>query len=49
LPFIRIETGSLAAALELGRHTRSSVRPKTKHLEAATRARREGRKPVFGD
>lgn len=44
-----LETASLAAAVELESHTQLFVRLTTKNFEEATRARREGRKPVFED
>jgi len=44
-----LETGSLDAAIELESHTQLYVRLTTKNFEEATRARREGRKPVFED
>ncbi len=44
-----LETGSLAAAVELESHTQLFVRLTTKNFEEATRARRDGRKPVFED
>jgi len=44
-----LETNSLAAALELETHTQLFVRLTTQNFEEATRARREGRKPVFED
>jgi enoyl-CoA hydratase len=44
-----LETGSLAAAIELESHTQLFVRMTTQNFEEATRARREGRKPVFED
>jgi enoyl-CoA hydratase len=44
-----LETGSLAAALELESHTQLFVRLTTRNFEEATQARREGRKPVFED
>jgi enoyl-CoA hydratase len=44
-----LETGSLAAAIELESHTQLFVRLTTQNFEEATRARREGRKPVFDD
>jgi len=44
-----LETGSLAAAIELESHTQLYVRMTTRNFEEATRARREGRKPVFED
>jgi enoyl-CoA hydratase len=44
-----LETGSLAAAVELESHTQLFVRMTTKNFEEATRARKEGRKPRFED
>lgn len=44
-----LETGSLQAAIELESHTQLFVRLTTKNFEEATRARKEGRKPVFED
>jgi enoyl-CoA hydratase len=44
-----LETGSLAAALELESHTQLFVRLTTRNFEEATQARREGRNPVFED
>lgn len=44
-----LETGSLAAAIELESHTQLFVRMTTKNFEEATRARKEGRRPVFED
>ena len=44
-----LETGSLQAAIELESHTQLFVRLTTQNFEEATRARREGRKPVFRD
>ncbi|MBM4269092.1 MAG: enoyl-CoA hydratase [Deltaproteobacteria bacterium] len=44
-----LETGSLAAAVELESHTQLFVRMTTQNFEEATRARKEGRKPVFRD
>jgi enoyl-CoA hydratase len=44
-----LETGSLAAAIELESHTQLFVRMTTQNFEEATRARKEGRKPVFRD
>ena len=44
-----LETGSLQAAIELESHTQLYVRLTTKNFEEATRARKEGRKPVFED
>ncbi len=44
-----LETASLAAAVELESHTQLFVRLTTKNFEEATRARREGRKPIFED
>jgi enoyl-CoA hydratase len=44
-----LETGSLQAAIELESHTQLFVRMTTKNFEEASRARREGRKPVFED
>jgi len=44
-----LEAGSLAAAIELESHTQLFVRMTTQNFEEATRARREGRKPVFED
>jgi enoyl-CoA hydratase len=44
-----METGSLQAAIELESHTQLFVRLTTKNFEEATRARKEGRKPVFED
>jgi enoyl-CoA hydratase len=44
-----LETGSLAAAIELESHTQLFVRMTTKNFEEATRARKQGRRPVFED
>ncbi len=44
-----LETGSLAAAIELESHTQLYVRLTTQNFEEATLARKEGRKPVFRD
>jgi enoyl-CoA hydratase len=44
-----LETGSLAAAIELESHTQLFVRMTTQNFEEAVRARKEGRKPVFKD
>lgn len=44
-----LEAGSLAAAIELESHTQLFVRMTTENFEEATRARREGRRPVFRD
>ena len=44
-----LETSSLAAAIELESHTQLFVRLTTRNFEEATRARKEGRKPVFED
>jgi enoyl-CoA hydratase len=44
-----LETGSLAAAVELESHTQLYVRLTTKNFEEATEARKDGRKPVFRD
>jgi enoyl-CoA hydratase len=44
-----IETGSLAAAIELESHTQLFVRMTTQNFEEATRARKEGRRPEFQD
>jgi enoyl-CoA hydratase len=44
-----LETGSLQAAIELESHTQLYVRLTTKNFEEATRARREGRSPIFED
>lgn len=44
-----LETGSLAAAIELESHTQLFVRLTTQNFEEATRARKEGRKPEFCD
>jgi enoyl-CoA hydratase len=44
-----LETASLSAAIELESHTQLFVRLTTQNFEEATRARREGRKPVFED
>jgi enoyl-CoA hydratase len=44
-----LETGSLAAAIELESHTQLYVRLTTKNFEEATKARAEGRKPDFKD
>jgi enoyl-CoA hydratase len=44
-----LETGSLAAAIELESHTQLFVRLTTQNFEEAIRARKEGRKPVFRD
>jgi enoyl-CoA hydratase len=44
-----LETNSLAAAIELESHTQLYVRLTTKNFEEATKARKEGRKPVFKD
>ena len=42
-----LETGSLAAAVELESHTQLYVRMTTQNFEEATRARKEGRAPDF--
>jgi enoyl-CoA hydratase len=44
-----LETNSLQAAIELESHTQLFVRLTTQNFEEATRARRDGRKPVFRD
>ncbi|MCH2185027.1 enoyl-CoA hydratase [Myxococcota bacterium] len=44
-----LETGSLASAIELESHTQLFVRLTTQNFEEATRARKEGRPPVFED
>ena len=44
-----LEAGSLAAAIEMDGNTQLFVRMTTQNFEEATRARREGRKPVFED
>ena len=44
-----METASLQAAIELESHTQLFVRLTTQNFEEATRARKEGRKPVFKD
>ncbi len=44
-----LETASLAAAIELESHTQLFVRMTTRNFEEATRARKEGRPPVFED
>jgi enoyl-CoA hydratase len=44
-----LETASLSAAVELESHTQLFVRLTTKNFEEATRARKEGRDPVFED
>lgn len=44
-----LETGSLAAAIELESHTQLFVRMTTQNFEEATRARKEGRRPAFLD
>jgi enoyl-CoA hydratase len=44
-----LETASLSAAVELESHTQLFVRLTTKNFEEATRARKEGRNPVFED
>ena len=44
-----LETSSLDAAIELESHTQLYVRLTTQNFEEATRARKEGRKPVFVD
>jgi enoyl-CoA hydratase len=44
-----LEAGSLQNAIELESHTQLYVRLTTQNFEEATRARREGRKPEFGD
>jgi enoyl-CoA hydratase len=44
-----LETGSLQAAIEMESHTQLFVRMTTKNFEEASRARREGRKPIFED
>jgi enoyl-CoA hydratase len=44
-----METASLQAAIELESHTQLFVRLTTQNFEEATRARKEGRKPVFED
>jgi enoyl-CoA hydratase len=44
-----LETGSLAAAIELESHTQLYVRLTTQNFEEATRARKEGRRPRFED
>ena len=44
-----LETGSLQAAIEMESHTQLFVRLTTKNFEEATKARAEGRPPVFED
>jgi enoyl-CoA hydratase len=44
-----LETGSVAAAIELESHTQLFVRLTTQNFEEANRARKEGRKPDFRD
>ncbi len=44
-----LESGSLDTAIELESHTQLFVRMTTQNFEEATRARKEGRKPVFRD
>jgi hypothetical protein len=44
-----LEVGSLQAAIELESHTQLFVRLTTQNFEEATRARKEGRAPVFKD
>ena len=44
-----LETGSLQSAIEMESHTQLFVRLTTKNFEEATRARAEGRAPVFED
>jgi len=44
-----LETASLSAAIELESHTQLFVRMTTRNFEEATRARKEGRAPVFED
>ncbi len=44
-----LETGSLAAAVELESHTQLYVRMTTQNFEEATRARKQGRRPDFQD
>jgi enoyl-CoA hydratase len=44
-----LEVGSLDAAIELESHTQLFVRMTTQNFEEATRARKEGRRPVFED
>jgi enoyl-CoA hydratase len=44
-----LETGSLQAAIELESHTQLFVRLTTRNFEEATKARRQGRPPVFED
>lgn len=44
-----LETSSLRAAIELESHTQLFVRMTTKNFEEATKARQEGRAPVFQD
>jgi len=44
-----LETGSLAAAVELESHTQLFVRMTTKNFEEAVMARKEGRSPRFED
>jgi enoyl-CoA hydratase len=44
-----LETASLEAAIELESHTQLFVRLTTKNFEEASRARAQGRKPVFED
>jgi enoyl-CoA hydratase len=44
-----LETGSLAAAIEMESHAQLLVRLTTQNFEEATRARKEKRKPVFAD
>jgi len=44
-----LETGSLQAAIELESHTQLYIRLTTQNFQEATRARKEGRKPVFED
>lgn len=44
-----LETSSVRAAIELETHTQLFVRLTTKNFEEATKARQEGRKPIFED
>lgn len=44
-----LETSSVRAAIELESHLQLFVRMTTRNFEEATRARQEGRKPVFED
>jgi enoyl-CoA hydratase len=44
-----LETNSLQAAIELESHTQLFVRLTTQNFEEATKARKEGRAPVFKD